>query len=230
MATHLTLVKPGDVVIGVSETPQPSLGGARRQSCRRRFIDTAWVAAFRDAIATEKPVARRTDPARGHLRSDAGRCDPTRSCASRTTRARWSMSTMPAARASARPLSISRGCWNSGSISAQPVSTNTAPIGPRFGLLAGRRNWSAASAPRGSSSAWRPARRLYPAVVRTLEQYDPARVRALIDEDEGDRRRIAAAARQPVARDTDNRADRRRRHPRCRDGARRRHRSADRAL
>ena len=32
MATHLTLVKPGDVVIGVSASHQPSLGGPRRQS------------------------------------------------------------------------------------------------------------------------------------------------------------------------------------------------------
>ena len=56
MATHLTLVKPGEVVIGVSEThSHPSVLRAAAQA-GARFIDTAGLAAFRDAIATEKPA------------------------------------------------------------------------------------------------------------------------------------------------------------------------------
>src|SRR5580704_6836058 len=56
MATHLTLVRPGDVVIGVSEThSHPSVVRAAAQA-GARFIDTAGLAAFRDAIATEKKV------------------------------------------------------------------------------------------------------------------------------------------------------------------------------
>jgi len=54
MATHLTLVKPGDVVIGVSAShSHPSVVRAARH-VGARFIDTAGVGAFRDAIATER--------------------------------------------------------------------------------------------------------------------------------------------------------------------------------
>src|SRR5437764_3117923 len=55
LATHLTLVKPGDVVIGVSEShSHPSVVRAASHA-GARFIDTSGLAAFRDAIATERP-------------------------------------------------------------------------------------------------------------------------------------------------------------------------------
>ena len=57
MATHLTLVKPGDVVIGVSETrSHPSVVRAAGH-VGGQFIDTAGLGAFRDAIATQRSVA-----------------------------------------------------------------------------------------------------------------------------------------------------------------------------
>src|SRR5437016_8861266 len=56
LATHLTLVKPGDVVIGVSVShSHPSVLRAANHA-GARFIDTAGLAAFRDAIATERPA------------------------------------------------------------------------------------------------------------------------------------------------------------------------------
>src|SRR5215471_19530908 len=56
IATHMTLVKPGEVVIGVSEThSHPSVVRAA-DHVGARFVDTAGLAAFRDAIATERPV------------------------------------------------------------------------------------------------------------------------------------------------------------------------------
>jgi L-seryl-tRNA(Ser) seleniumtransferase len=55
MAVHLTLVRPGDVVLGVSESrSHPSVVRAANHT-GARFIDTAGLAAFRDAIATERP-------------------------------------------------------------------------------------------------------------------------------------------------------------------------------
>src|SRR4030095_16325928 len=55
MATHLTLVKPGDVVIGVSEShSHPSVVRAANHA-GGRFIDTAGLPEFRDAIGTERP-------------------------------------------------------------------------------------------------------------------------------------------------------------------------------
>src|SRR4029077_15382761 len=56
MATHLTLVKPGDVVIGVSESHSHPSGVRAAAQAGARFIDTAGLAAFRDAIATEQPA------------------------------------------------------------------------------------------------------------------------------------------------------------------------------
>jgi L-seryl-tRNA(Ser) seleniumtransferase len=57
MATHLTLVRPGDVVIGVSAThSHPSVVRAAGH-VGARFIDTAGLGAFRDALVAERSVA-----------------------------------------------------------------------------------------------------------------------------------------------------------------------------
>src|SRR5215470_2247002 len=57
MATHLTLVKPGDVVIGVSAShSHPSVVRAA-QHVGAQFIDAAGLGAFRDATATQRSVA-----------------------------------------------------------------------------------------------------------------------------------------------------------------------------
>jgi seryl-tRNA(Sec) selenium transferase len=56
MATHLALVKSGDMVIGVSEShSHPSVLRAANQA-GAHFIDTAGLSAFRDAIATKRPA------------------------------------------------------------------------------------------------------------------------------------------------------------------------------
>ena len=52
--------------------------------------------------------------------------------------------------------------------------------GPRFGLLGGRRDLVGRIRVKGFEFGMEARQMLYPAVVRTLEQYDPARVRALI--------------------------------------------------
>ena len=57
MAAHLTLVRPGDAVVGVSAShSHPSVLRAAAH-VGARFIDTAGLAAFRDAIAAERSVA-----------------------------------------------------------------------------------------------------------------------------------------------------------------------------
>ncbi len=52
--------------------------------------------------------------------------------------------------------------------------------GPRFGLLAGRKDLVGRIRVKGFEFGMEARQMLYPAVVRTLQQYDPARVRALI--------------------------------------------------
>ena len=192
----------GDRRVG---NPQPSLGGARRRPGRRRFIDTAGLAAFRDAIASEKPVARRADPAA--VTYDLMPLDAIRTVV-RLAHDKGAMVYVDdAGGARVGPAaSISRGRWSSASISAPPGSTNTAPRGRASACSPAARTWSAASAPRGSSSAGGAAGALSGggADARTIRSGP----RAGADRhDEADRRRVAAAARQPVARDADDRTD-----------------------
>src|SRR5271165_4720886 len=52
--------------------------------------------------------------------------------------------------------------------------------GPRLGLLAGRRDLVAKIRAKGFEFGMEARQMLYPAVVRTLEQYDPGQVQALI--------------------------------------------------
>src|SRR5262249_1177199 len=52
--------------------------------------------------------------------------------------------------------------------------------GPRFGLLAGRKDLVGRLRAKGFEFGMEARQMLYPAVLRTLEQYDPARVRTLI--------------------------------------------------
>lgn len=179
MATHLTLVSPGDVVIGVSEThSHPSVVRAAKQA-GARFIDTAGLAVFRDAIAAEKPAlvvltrlavtydlmpleAIRTVVRLAHDKGaivyvdDAGgaRVGPA---------------------AFAQPKTLELGV-DIGATGLDKYGTQ----GPRFGLLAGRKDLVGRIRAKGFEFGMEARQSLYPAVVRTLAEYDPARVEALI--------------------------------------------------
>lgn len=180
MATHLTLVKPGDVVIGVSAThSHPSVVRAAGH-VGARFIDTAGLGAFRDAIATERSVALvvltrlavtydllpleaietivRLAHDKGALVyiDDAG-----------------GARVGPAGLGQPRTLELG---VDIGATGLDKYGTK----GPRFGLLAGRKDLVGRIRVKGFEFGMEARQMLYPAVVRTLEQYDPARVRALI--------------------------------------------------
>ena len=180
IATHLTLVKPGDVVIGVSAThSHPSVVRAAGH-VGARFIDTAGLGAFREAIATEHSVALvvltrlavtydllpveaietivRLAHDKGALVyiDDAG-----------------GARVGPAAFGQPRTLELG---VDIGATGLDKYGTK----GPRFGLLAGRKDLVGRIRVKGFEFGMEARQMLYPAVVRTLEQYDPARVRALI--------------------------------------------------
>ena len=180
IATHLTLVKPGDVVIGVSAThSHPSVVRAAGH-VGARFIDIAGLGAFRDAIATERSVALvvltrlavtydllpleaietivRLAHDKGALVyvDDAG-----------------GARVGPAGFGQPRTLELG---VDIGATGLDKYGTK----GPRFGLLAGRKDLVGRIRVKGFEFGMEARQMLYPAVVRTLEQYDPARVRALI--------------------------------------------------
>ena len=179
MATHLTLVKPGDVVIGVSQThSHPSVVRAAAHA-GAQFTDTAGLAAFRDAIAGARPSlvvltrlavtydlmpveAIRTVVRLAHDKGalvyvdDAG-----------------GARVGPAAFDQPRTLELGVDIGGTG-------LDKYGTAGPRFGLLAGRKDLVARIRAKGFEFGMEARQALFPAVVRTLEQYDPVRVRELI--------------------------------------------------
>jgi L-seryl-tRNA(Ser) seleniumtransferase len=179
MATHLTLVKPGDVVIGVSEShSHPSVVRAADHA-GARFIDTAGLAAFRDAIATERPTL--VVLTRLAVTYDLMPLDAIRTVV-RLAHERGALVYVddaggarvgPAAFDQPRTLELG---VDIGATGLDKYGT----VGPRFGLLAGRKELVGRIRAKGFEFGMEARQALYPAVVRTLEQYDPARVQALI--------------------------------------------------
>jgi L-seryl-tRNA(Ser) seleniumtransferase len=180
MATHLTLVKPGDVVIGVSEThSHPSVVRAAAQA-GARFIDTAGLAAFRDAIAEERPTL--VVLTRLAVTYDLMPVDAIRAVV-RLAHDKGALVYVDDAGGARvgpgafdQPRTLELGA-DIGATGLDKYGTK----GPRFGLLAGRKDLVGAIRAKGFEFGMEARQALYPAVVRTLEHYEPARVQALID-------------------------------------------------
>jgi L-seryl-tRNA(Ser) seleniumtransferase len=180
IATHLALIKPGDVVIGASAChSHPSLLRAAAH-VGARFIDTAGLAAFRDAIATERSVVL-VVLTRLAVTYDLLPLDAIETIV-RLAHAKGAIvyaddaggaRVGPAAFGQPRTLELG---VDIGATGLDKYGTN----GPRLGLLAGRKDLVARIRAKGFEFGMEARQMLYPAVVRTLEQYDPARVRALI--------------------------------------------------
>ncbi|HTZ34914.1 MAG TPA: hypothetical protein VMB84_02750 [Stellaceae bacterium] len=180
MATHLTLVKPGETVIGVSEThSHPSVVRAAAQA-GAKFIDTAGLAAFRDAIATERPAL--VVLTRLAVTYDLMPLDAIRTVV-RLAHDKGAIVYVddaggarvgPAAFDQPKTLELD---VDIGATGLDKYGTQ----GPRFGLLAGRKDLVGRIRAKGFEFGMEARQALYPAVVRTLDGYDPARVRALID-------------------------------------------------
>ena len=180
MATHLTLVKPGDAVIGVSAShSHPSVVRAANH-VGSRFTDTAGLAAFKEALTREETVTLvvltrlavtyellpvdaietivRLSHEKGALVyvDDAG-----------------GARVGPAAFNQPRMLELG---VDVGATGLDKYGT----VGPRFGLLAGRKDLVERIRAKGFEFGLECRQMLYPAVVRTLEKYIPQRVRDLI--------------------------------------------------
>src|ERR1700757_4250893 len=180
MATHLTLVRPGNVVIGVSAShSHPSVVRAAGH-VGARFIDTAGLGAFRDTIATERSVALVV------LTRLAVTYDllPLEAIGAIVSLAHDKGSLVYADDAGGarvgpagfgQPRTLELG-FDIGATGLDKYGTK----GPRFGLLAGRKDLVGRIRVKGFEFGMEARQMLYPAVVRTLEQYDPARVRTLI--------------------------------------------------
>jgi L-seryl-tRNA(Ser) seleniumtransferase len=191
LATHLTLVRPGDVVIGVSAShSHPSVLRAAGH-IGARFVDTAGVDAFARAIEREARVALvvltrlavtyelmpveaiRTVVKLAHDRGalvyvdDAG-----------------GARVAPAAFDHPRMLELG---VDLGATGLDKYGT----IGPRLGLMAGDQALVGRIRAKAFECGLEARQMLYAAVVRTLEQYRPLRVQTLIETT----KRVAAALR-----------------------------------
>jgi L-seryl-tRNA(Ser) seleniumtransferase len=180
LATFLTLVKPGEVVIGASATiSHPSVIRAGRH-VGARFIDTAGVDEFRRTLDAEGRVAMvaltrlattydllsvedvseivRAAHERGALVyiDDAGGARVGPACFDQPKML---------------DLGVDVGCTG---------LDKYGTVGPRLGLMAGDTNVVAKIRAKGFECGLEARQMLYPAVVRTLERYSPGRVRELV--------------------------------------------------
>jgi L-seryl-tRNA(Ser) seleniumtransferase len=191
LATALTLVRPGDVVIGVSASySHPSVVRAVGH-VGAKFIDTAGVNAFARALAQEERVAMVV-----------------------LTRLAVTYELMPVdAILTVVKLAHDRGAPvyvdDAGGARVAPAAFDHprmlelgvdvgatgldkyGTIGPRLGLMAGEQALVGRIRAKAFECGLEARQILYAAVVRTLEQYSPARVQQLIDST----KRVAAALR-----------------------------------
>lgn len=192
LATHLALVKPGDVVIGVSAShSHPSIIRAAAH-VGARFVDTSGAEAFAKAMEREERVALvvltrlavtyellplealRTVVRLAHDKGapvyvdDAG--------GARVGPAVFN-----------QPRMLELGV-DAGATGLDKYGTS----GPRLGLLAGEMHLVARIRARAFEFGLEARPMLYPAAVRSLERYTPDRVRVLVEST----KQVAAALRE----------------------------------
>jgi L-seryl-tRNA(Ser) seleniumtransferase len=181
LATHLTLVRPGDVVVGASASySHPSVVRAAKH-VGARFIDTAGLSMFEEAIANEARVAL-VDLTRLAVTYDLMPVEEILAI-TRIAHDKGALVYMDDAGGArvgpagfGQPRMLELGV-DIGATGLDKYGT----VGPRLGLLAGRTDLVARIRATGFEFGLEARQMLYPAVARTLEQYDPARVRALIE-------------------------------------------------
>ena len=170
LATHLTLVRPGDVVIGASAShSHPSVVRAANH-VGARFIDTAGLAMFKQTITREDKVTL-VDLTRLTVTYDLMSVEEILAIVrlAHDKDALVYMDDAGGARVGpagfAQPRMLELGV-DVGATGLDKYGT----IGPRIGLLAGRADLVARIRATGFEFGLEARQMLYPAVVRTLEQ------------------------------------------------------------
>jgi L-seryl-tRNA(Ser) seleniumtransferase len=181
LATHLTLVKPGDVEIGVSASySHPSVVRAAAHA-GTRFIDTAGLDAFTRAIEREPRVAL-VVLTRLAVTYDLMPVDAIRTVVklAHDKGARVYVDDAGGARVAPaafdQPRMLELGV-DLGATGLDKYGT----IGPRLGLLAGEAELVGRIRAKAFEFGLEARQMLYAGVVRTLEQYTHERVRDLIE-------------------------------------------------
>jgi L-seryl-tRNA(Ser) seleniumtransferase len=180
LATHLTLVGPGDVVIGVSAShSHPSVIRAARQA-GARWIDTAGLDAFARALEREPKVAL-VDLTRLAVTYELLPLDTIRTVVKLAHDKGTPVYVDDAGGARVAPAMFDHPKMlelgvDIGATGLDKYGTE----GPRFGLMGGDKALVSRIRAKGFECGLEARQMLYAAVVRTLEAYRPDRVRELI--------------------------------------------------
>ena len=191
LATHLSLVKPGDVEIGVSAShSHPSVVRAAAHA-GARFIDTSSLDAFERSIEGEPRVAL-VVLTRLAVTYDLMPVEAIRTVVklAHDKGARVYMDDAGGARVAPAAFDQPRMLELGVDVGATGLD-KYGTIGPRLGLLAGEAALVARIRAKAFECGLEARQMLYAGVVRTLEQYTPERVRDLI----ASTTRVAAALR-----------------------------------
>lgn len=180
VATHLVLVRPGDTVVGVSAGYSHPTVVRAAALAGARFVDTVGADAFAAAlereprvtlvVLTRLAVTYETLPADALSRVVA---------LARAKGARVYVDDAGGARVGPAVLGQPRLLELGVDVGATGLD-KYGTTGPRLGLLGGDRALVAEIRARAFELGLEARPMLYPAALRSLEQYDPARVRALV--------------------------------------------------
>ena len=191
LATHLALVKAGEVVVGVSPGySHPSIVRAAAH-VGAKFVDTGDLEAFAKALDREERVAL-VVLTRLAVTYELLPLEVLRGVVSLAHQRGLPVYVDDAGDARVgpavfnQPKTLELGV-DVGATGLDKYGTS----GPRLGLLAGEKNLVARIRARAFECGLEARPMLYPAVVRSLEGYSPARVRVLVDTT----REVAAALR-----------------------------------
>ncbi len=196
LATHLTLVRPGDAVIGVSAShSHPSVIRAAAH-VGARFTDTAGLDEFKKALDREPKVAL-VDLTRLAVTYELLPVDAIRTIVKLAHDKGALVYLDDAGGARVGPASFDQPKMLELGVDVGATGLDKyGTLGPRFGLLGGETKLVGRIRAKAFECGLETRQMLYAAVVRTLEKYSPKRVQELIDTTKA----VAAALRPVVGR------------------------------
>lgn len=196
LATHLTLVRPGDVVLGVSAShSHPSVIRAAAH-VGGRFIDTAGLDEFTKALEREPKVAL-VNLTRLAVTYELLPVETIRTIVKLAHDRGALVYVDDAGGARVGPASFDQPRMLELGVDLGATGLDKyGTLGPRLGLMAGDKTLVGRIRAKAFECGLECRQMLYPAVVRTLEKYSPKRVQQLIDTT----KRVAAALRPILGR------------------------------
>ena len=193
LATHLTLVKPGDAVIGVSAShSHPSILRAAAH-VGARFTDTAGLEEFKRALDREAKVVL-VDLTRLAVTYELLPVEEIQTIVRLAHDKGALVYVDDAGGARVGPASFDQPKMLELGVDIGATGLDKyGTLGPRFGLMGGTAELVGRVRARGFECGMETRPMLYQSVVRTLEKYSPKRVQELIDTTKG-----VAAALRPI--------------------------------